>query len=533
MNAIKTPSIVVVREGEDYFCEEDVQLPYRLVRNLGHGHSAIVEMVEDVNTGSVFARKVFSLNVPRTERKRIFDNEIKIIRRLAPHHHIIRVFATYVAKREAGLILHPVADSGDLATFLRDFKEAKAAQLVQPERTKVFESSFGCLASGLAFMHRQKIRHKDIKPHNILIHQGSVIYTDFGYSLDHSAIGRSTTTGKPQAFTRLYCAPEVSDHSPRNSKSDIFSLGCVFLEILFVLYEELVPPNSGECYHESLETSRLRSSLQGLNRLGMITSDMLHPRPDDRLSAEEITSKLKEYEAGRFCAKCKAFMLPEVEELPDAPVPPSLTGPSFRSMPGDQNTPQRMSFNPSGILQRDTRDDLDLHPLLPPPSRFRPPANLNSADPIAHFYNHDPRSIVRTRNSSVLHSREFKSKEISERRSDHKKHMLKHNKYFKCDIPNCTRKGKGFTTIYDLSRHEKTVHRIGAKGIFYQCASETCRNKGKTWARLEIFKQHLDMMHWDEDEQELIRRSVYCPDTPPSMAEPARPAHQTAPSAIV
>ncbi|KAF2473709.1 kinase-like protein, partial [Lindgomyces ingoldianus] len=232
--------ILVIREGDDYSCEADAQLPYKLVRNLGHSHSANVEMVEDVNTGTVFARKVFPIYGSCSERKHIFDNEIKIIQRLAPHHHVIRVFATYVAKREVGLILYPVADGGDLGTFLQDFKEAKAAQLVQPEKTKVLESSFGCLASGLAFMHRQKIQHKDIKPQNILIHKGSIIYADFGYSLDHSAIGRSTTTGMPQAFTRKYCALEVSNYSPRNSKSDIFSLGCVFLEILFVLYKELV-----------------------------------------------------------------------------------------------------------------------------------------------------------------------------------------------------------------------------------------------------------------------------------------------------
>ena len=299
------PPILVIQEGEDYFFEDDTQPPYKLIRNLGHGHSATVEMVEDVNTGSVFARKVFPICGSRGEKKHIFNNEIKVIRRLAPHHHIIHVFATYVAKREVGLILHPVADGGDLGIFLQDFKEAKAAQLVQPEKTKILESSFGCLASGLAFMHRQKIRHKDVKPQNILIHRGSIVYTDFGYSLDYSAIGRSTTTGMPNAFTRKYCAPEVSDYEPRNSKSDIFSLGCVFLEILCALYKELVLPNPGIPYHNSLKDSQLRSSLEDLNRLGMITSDMLYPRPEDRPSAEVIASKLRRYEADRFCAKCK------------------------------------------------------------------------------------------------------------------------------------------------------------------------------------------------------------------------------------
>lgn len=119
-----------IQEGDDLLLEDNVQLPYKLIRTLGHGHSATVGMVEDVNTGSVFARKVFRIWGARDEGQHIFNSEIKIIRLLAPHHHVIRIYATYVDKREVGLILDPVADSGDLEIFLQDFKEAKAVRLV-------------------------------------------------------------------------------------------------------------------------------------------------------------------------------------------------------------------------------------------------------------------------------------------------------------------------------------------------------------------------------------------------------------------
>lgn len=84
--------------------------------------------------------------------------------------------------------------------------------------------------------------------------------------------------------------------------------------------------------------------------------------------------------------------------------------------------------------------------------------------------------------------------------------MLKHEKPFKCDISGCKRGGKGFTTVNDLNRHKKSVHRINAFDGSYQCASSNCRSKDKIWPRLDNFKQHVQRMHPDEDERELLRK---------------------------
>ena len=468
-----TPSTLLIREGEDYLLEEDYQLPYKLVRNLGHGHSANVEMVEDINTGSVFARKVFPIRGFRTESRHIFDNEIKIIRRLAPHHHIIRIFATYVAKREVGLILYPVADSGDLYAFLQDFNEAKAAHLVQPETNRVLESSFGCLASGLAFMHRQKIRHKDIKPQNILVHQGSLIYTDFGYSLDHSAIVGSTTTGAPNAFTRKYCAPEVSDYGPRNSKSDIFSLGCVFLDILFVLHDEPISPDPRKSYHEILENSQLRSSLQSSSPLGMITSNMLLPRPDERPSAEDVTFGIEKYEPGRFCAQCRVGVRLEPQQMLDALVPPAFTDPlPPRSTNRDQTTPHHVSEIPSNVSRIYTGDSgfSYTYPVSP---RLRPysPTNVDMG-------NDHSRPII---NSANLNH-------ISNDNSTPRTNEAPYRSYM-CNVPHCKQNSTDFRSSAKLMRHANNVHaRPRAPASAYtrsraptSVRRKKCGNREKLW----------------------------------------------------
>ncbi len=86
-----------------------------------------------------------------------------------------------------------------------------------------------------------------------------------------------------------------------------------------------------------------------------------------------------------------------------------------------------------------------------------------------------------------------------------RKHMLKHSKPYKCDIPGCKRI-EGFTTQNDLERHQKSLHRKDIDKKSYQCAVENCRNKEKIWPRLDNFKQHIERMHKCEDVHNLIQR---------------------------
>ncbi|KAI4705622.1 hypothetical protein J4E81_000506 [Alternaria sp. BMP 2799] len=282
-----------IEEGQHYFLEPNDELPYKLLRNLGQGGFANVEEVEDRHTGVVLARKVFKFGGSSVERQRLFDNEVKVIRRLAPHHHITRIFATYVGRRQIGILLTPVADRGSLETFLQDAHDG----LLAGTELKILHNSFGCLASGLQFMHAQRVRHKDIKPSNILVHGESLIYTDFGSSLDYSAATRSITTGRPTSMTRKYAAPELHEWSPRSSKTDVFSLGCVYLEILSALVLGPLDTNMTP-YRDHIEgffTLMRRTSPScdiWLQVVIDLACQMLNVEPKDRPSAETITTQL-------------------------------------------------------------------------------------------------------------------------------------------------------------------------------------------------------------------------------------------------
>lgn len=215
------PTTQFLKDGiiEDYDLEAEV--PYVHVSVLGRGNSGLVEKVRHESTKQTYARK--SMVIPRkrqAEQEAIFLNEVAVIRRLCDHHHFIKVVAAYKTRQNSGIILYPVPESGDLSEHLWQYRELQENSLklevadprfetVKTElraMTVVLKRAFGCLTSGLAFMHEQRIRHKDIKLQNVLVHAGSVLFTDFGYSLDCSRVSHSATEGRPSFLTRRYCA---------------------------------------------------------------------------------------------------------------------------------------------------------------------------------------------------------------------------------------------------------------------------------------------------------------------------------------
>jgi serine/threonine protein kinase len=326
-SATQFPVPIFVTAGDHLELEDMVlaseNLPYKHVRMLGHGGTASVEMVRDMNTGSVYARKivrnVYSRNMK--EARRQLHNEVQILRRLAAHHHIVKVHATYIAKRELAIVLHPVADSGDLASFLQDCRDGlfQSPRELEVRKLQILHQSIGCLAMGLAFIHQQTIRHKDIKPQNILIHRNQVLYTDFGLSYDFGDAGQSTTTGPVQGLTRRYCAPEVAAGGMRNSKSDMFSLGCVYLEIIDGLY----PGSVNEAvldgpFHERLKDLSDTTDTLWMASIPLLRSTvfaaLLRPESSERPSALEVSRELLRYETMSgmilelFCARCDATL---------------------------------------------------------------------------------------------------------------------------------------------------------------------------------------------------------------------------------
>jgi serine/threonine protein kinase len=118
------------------------------------------------------------------------------------------------------LLLLPVAD-----TNLRDFLLEVSGPENPDQRTKdILYRCFGCLLL--------KVRHNDIKPRNILIHQGEVLFTDFGLAFDFSKSSSSTSMGEPRAG-RL-----VMPH--QNSRGGIYEVADLTFTLLAVTFLKFV-----------------------------------------------------------------------------------------------------------------------------------------------------------------------------------------------------------------------------------------------------------------------------------------------------
>jgi len=156
--------------------------------------------------------------------------EIEILKKLS-HAHMIKLVGTYTHRQSLGLLLYPVATC-DLHTFFNDVEALWSNTADESQKKRLEDINYrgqpscsmkastiylqiGCLVSAIAYLHAQKIRHKDLKPSNILLLSGGLYLSDFGSATDFSLLSQSTTDN--ERGTPKYFAPEVGTRFPRHA----------------------------------------------------------------------------------------------------------------------------------------------------------------------------------------------------------------------------------------------------------------------------------------------------------------------------
>lgn len=277
-------------------------VPFSTVKQLGHGSLGVVDAVrmDRWATELLLARKIILLR--RMDRKRllpIIQQEIDVLRKLK-HDHIVQIVCTYETMsipRQFGIIIFPAGDE-DLSHFLERIGENKF-----PNReVSLLRKWQYCLASAVAYVHEKCIRHKDIKPANIICKNEQIFLADFGSAGQFSSGLTSTTEGYAAGITRMYSAPEVIEQEPRGRPADIYSLGCVFAEMATVMnfrrvdefheYRSEPDPNDSEriTLLYSVTSHKLESWFTELGDTWTsdLLADMLRADPKSRPTAKEL-----------------------------------------------------------------------------------------------------------------------------------------------------------------------------------------------------------------------------------------------------
>jgi hypothetical protein len=211
-------------------------VPFITIKQLGHGSWGIVDAVRPINGEKevILARKLIQLRgVARKRVLPLIQKEVAILKELK-HENIIQVVCTYETTSvpsQFGILLLPVGEK-DLLHHMERLGENGC---FERDITKLKNWRY-CLASAVEYIHRQNIRHKDIKPSNAICKGDEIFLTDFGSAHQFSTGLTSSTEGYAAGVTKMYSAPEVIDEDRRGRSADIFSLGCVFAEMTTVIH---------------------------------------------------------------------------------------------------------------------------------------------------------------------------------------------------------------------------------------------------------------------------------------------------------
>lgn len=209
-----------------------VDMDYAPLEILGHGEFCLVDKIVHRVSRKIYARKTtfYCRSLTRESVEVQFQNEVNILKTLQ-HPHLVKFIDAYTLQDRLSIIMSPVADES-LTSFMGRFDK------FPPDLQKSNKSSLwrwiSCLGSALAYLHDRLIRHQDITPSNIHVRGDQVFLTDFGNARkfldnDQAQAGdfRNRLTVMP-----MYCPPEAMRSGLQGFTADVFSLGCVYVEII-------------------------------------------------------------------------------------------------------------------------------------------------------------------------------------------------------------------------------------------------------------------------------------------------------------
>ncbi|CAI2358910.1 unnamed protein product [Moneuplotes crassus] len=218
----------------------DLKKNYNIIKSLGCGTYALVQLAEEKGTGRQVAIKI-SRGINSRD---LLKSEYDILSKVS-HERIIKPlsFQENSAKKESYLIMEYFEGQN-----LNEFIEENGV-LGQTDARLIFNQ----LLSAVEALHSARIAHRDIKPENILVNKDLQIkLVDFNISKVYKPLKEDEKTKFSSIFythisTPLYAAPELRTSIGYTESIDIWGLGIVLLSMLCgTLQDEKLPSGTAE-----------------------------------------------------------------------------------------------------------------------------------------------------------------------------------------------------------------------------------------------------------------------------------------------
>jgi len=196
---------------------------YGIMEEIGQGQFGKVYKGQNMRNGEIVAIKEVKMEryMQDSVLKSCINNEIYVLSQIS-HKNIIRLMKEIHTELYL-YIVYEFCNEGNLDDYL-----GKKKKLSEDEAIEIMKG----LLEGFKLLKKHYIIHRDIKPSNILLKDGTVKIADFG--LCRTYLGKELEKEKGTLIgTPIYMAPELITGQPLNEKTDIYSLGAVFYELMF------------------------------------------------------------------------------------------------------------------------------------------------------------------------------------------------------------------------------------------------------------------------------------------------------------
>ncbi|KAJ6586809.1 Pkinase-domain-containing protein [Mycena vulgaris] len=250
---------------------------YKRLETIGKGAYGSVHKGID-RAGNIVALKIINLDIESDDVGDI-QREVALLTQLRDAPNITKYFGCYMDGPRVWIVME-LAQGGSALSLMKASKDGCLEE-------KYVNVMIREVLTGLSYLHKVPVIHRDIKAANILVAAtGKVMICDFGVSALLTTAGskRNTMTGTP-----YWMAPEVVQTVPAyDTKADIWSLGIMIYEMI-----------KGSPPHSNLEPFKVMDLIprvkpprlpdnEGSKDMRDFMAHCLKESPAERLPAEEL-----------------------------------------------------------------------------------------------------------------------------------------------------------------------------------------------------------------------------------------------------